>query len=98
MGKKLFAAWVAMGLLFLIAGYLFTYQEELRVNLDRIARAHFILSLIYDLQNNLAESEAVVRGFIITGEEKQLKVYPALTREIEKFMTLWRMTPNNASS
>ncbi len=84
MGKKLFAAWVAMGLLFLIAGYLFTYQEELRVNLDRIARAHFILSLIYDLQNNLAESEAVVRGFIITGEEKQLKVYPAITREIEQ--------------
>jgi len=60
MGKKLFAAWVTMGLLFLIVGYLFTYQEELRVNLDRVARTHAVLSLIYDLQNNLAEAEAVV--------------------------------------
>jgi signal transduction histidine kinase len=96
MGKKLFAAWVAMGLLFLIAGYLFTYQEELRVNLDRIARAHFILSLIYDLQNNLAESEAVVRGFIITGEEKQLKAYPVATREIkELFKELQHVTEDD---
>ncbi len=84
MGKKLFAAWVTMGLLFLIAGYLFIYQEELRVNLDRVARTHFILSLIYDLENNLAESEAVVRGFIITGDEKQLKAYPVATREIKE--------------
>ena len=77
-------AWVSMGLLFLIAGYLFTYQEELRINLDRIARTHAILSLIYDSQNNLAEAEAVVRGFIITGEEQQLKEYPAITREIKQ--------------
>ena len=96
MGKKLFAAWVTVGLLFLIAGYLFTYQEELRVNLDRVARTHFILSLIYDLQNNLAESEAVVRGFIISGEEKQLKPYPATTREIkELFKELQYATEND---
>jgi signal transduction histidine kinase len=84
MGKKLLAAWVTVGLLFLIVGYLFTYQEELRVNLDRAARTHAILSLIYDLQNNLAEAEAVVRGFIITGDEKQLKAYPVITREIKE--------------
>ena len=83
MGKKLFAAWVSMALLFVIAGYLFTYQEELRVNLDRVARTHAVLSLIYDLQNNLAEAEALVRGFIITGDEKQLKAYPVITREIK---------------
>lgn len=86
MGKKLFAAWVSVGLLFLIVGYLFTYQEELRVNLDRVARTHAILSLIYDLQNNLAEAEAMVRGFIITGKEKQLKRYPSIRREIKKLL------------
>ncbi len=84
MGKKLFAAWVTVALLFLIVGYLFTYQEELRVNLDRAAHTHAILSLIYDLQNNLAEAEAVVRGFIINGDEKQLQIYPVITREIKQ--------------
>ena len=95
MGKKLFAAWVTMGLLFLIVGYLFTYQEELRVNLDRVARTHAVLSLIYDLQNNLAEAEAVVRGFIITGDEKQLKAYPVITREIKKLFKEIHYLVNN---
>ena len=75
-----------MGLLMLIAGYLFTYQEELRVNLDRIARTHFVLSLIYDLENNLAETEALVRGFIITGDDKQLQAYPEETGEVARLL------------
>jgi signal transduction histidine kinase len=86
MGRKLFAAWVSMALLFLIGGYLFTYQEELRVNLDRIARTHAALSLIYDLENNLAGAEAVVRGFIITGDEKPLQAYPETTQEITRLI------------
>jgi len=86
MGRKLFAAWVSMGLLFLIAGYLFTYQEELRVNLDRIARTHVVLSLIYDLENNLAGAEAIARGFIITGDEKSLQAYPETTQEINRLV------------
>jgi len=95
MGKKLFAAWVSMALLFVIAGYLFTYQEELRVNLDRVAHTHTVLSLIYDLQNNLAEAEAVVRGFIITGDEKQLKAYPVITREIKQLFKETRYLVEN---
>ncbi len=84
MGRKLFAAWVSMALLMLVAGYLFTYQEELRLNLDKIARTHLMLSMIYDLENNLAETEALVRGFIITGDDKQLQGYPEETRELER--------------
>jgi len=95
MGKKLFAAWVSVGLLFLIVGYLFTYQEELRVNLDRVARTHAILSLIYDLQNNLAEAEAMVRGFIITGDKKQLKAYPGITRELKNLIKEIRYLADN---
>ena len=76
MGRKLFAAWVSMALLMLVAGYLFTYQEELRLNLDKIARTHLMLSMIYDLENNLSETEALVRGFIITGDDRQLQGYP----------------------
>lgn len=75
-----------MALLFLIGGYLFTYQEELRVNLDRIARTHAVLSLIYDLENNLAGAEAGVRGFIITGDEKPLQTYPETTQEINRLI------------
>jgi signal transduction histidine kinase len=84
MGRKLFAAWVSMALLMLVAGYLFTYQEELRLNLDKIARTHLMLSMIYDLENNLAETEALVRGYIITGDDKQLQAYPGVTREIDR--------------
>ena len=86
MAKKLIVAWVSMGLLILIAGYLATYQAEIRLNLDRIARTHANLSLIYDLQNNLAEAEAQVRGFIITGDEKQLESYPEITQEIARIL------------
>jgi signal transduction histidine kinase len=84
MGRKLFAAWISMGLLMLLVGYFFSYQEELRVNLDRIARTHLMLSMIYDLENNLAGAEALVRGFIITGDDKQLQEYPATTKEIDR--------------
>ena len=84
MGRKLFAAWVSMALLMLVAGYLFTYQEELRLNLDKIARTHLMLSMIYDLENNLSETEALVRGFIITGDDRQLQGYPEETREIDR--------------
>ena len=88
-------AWVTVGLLFLIVGYLFTYQEELRVNLDRVARTHAGLSLIYDLQNNLAEAEAVVRGFIINGDEKLLKAYPVITKEIKQLFKELQYLVNN---
>jgi signal transduction histidine kinase len=97
MGRKLFAAWVSMALLMLVAGYLFTYQEELRLNLDKVARTHLMLSMIYDLENNLAETEALMRGFIITGDDKQLQGYPEETREIDRlFAELSFYTENDA--
>ena len=73
-----------MGLLMLLVGYFFSYQEELRLNLDRIARTHLMLSMIYDLENNLAEAEALVRGFIITGDDRQLHGYPEAVKEINR--------------
>jgi len=73
-----------MGLLMLLVGYFFSYQEELRLNLDRIARTHLMLSMIYDLENNLAAADALVWGFIITGDDKQLREYPATTKEIDR--------------
>jgi signal transduction histidine kinase len=87
MGRKLFAAWVSMGLLMLIVTYFLSFQEELRVNLNRIGRTHLMLSLIYDLDNNLYEIEAMVRGFIITGDDQLLQEYPADTREINRIFT-----------
>jgi signal transduction histidine kinase len=90
MGKKLIVAWVSMGLLILLTGYLATYQEEIRVNLDRIARTHANLSLIYDLQNNLAEAEAQVKDFIITGDARHLQTYAQTTQEIERI--LWELS------
>jgi len=96
MGRKLFAAWVSMALLMLAAGYLFTYQEELRLNLDKIAHTHLMLSMIYDLENNLAETEALVRGFIITGDDRQLQGYPEEVREIDRlFAELSYYTEND---
>src|SRR3974390_1388863 len=84
MARKLFAAWISMGLLMLLVGYFFSYQEELRLNLDRIARTHLMLSMIYDLENNLAAADALVCGFIIPGDDKQLGKYPATTKEINR--------------
>jgi|YelNatPaOPRAMG01_1025707.scaffolds.fasta_scaffold00341_12 signal transduction histidine kinase len=82
--NKIIVAWVSIALAILIAGYFLTYQEELRVNLDRIARTQAILSILYDLENNLAEAEAVMKGFIITGDDQQLQAYPYAIREIER--------------
>jgi signal transduction histidine kinase len=87
MGRKLFAAWVSMGLLILIVAYFFSYQEEFRVNLDRMDRTYQMLSLVYDLENNLYEAEAMVRGFLITGDDKHLQEYAGDTREINRIFT-----------
>jgi len=82
MGKKLLAAWICLGLLFIVAGYLFTYQEHIRLNLSRIALTQEILTDIYDLQNNLTEAEAAAREHVITGAEPPLNAYRTAVREI----------------
>ena len=75
MGKKIFAAWICLGILFIVAGYLFTYQEHIRMDLNRIAHTQEILSLIYDIQNNLTDAETGAQTFIASGDEANLAVY-----------------------
>jgi signal transduction histidine kinase len=84
MGKKILAVWICLVLAIIAASYLFTYQEKLRLNLDRIAHTQETLSLIYDLQNNLAIAEAVTRGYVLTGEEGQLANYDEALKEIDR--------------
>jgi signal transduction histidine kinase len=92
MGKKILAAWICLGLLFIVAGYLFTYQEEIRLNLNRIAHTQEILSYIYDLQNNLTDAETGAQAFIASGDEAHLTLYKealgAITRDLEELQQL----------
>ena len=75
------------------AVYLFTYQEKLRLNLDRLAHTQEILSLINDLEANLAEAVALARGFVIAGEPEQLQGYPEAVKAIDAaFARLLYMT------
>jgi signal transduction histidine kinase len=75
MGKKIFAAWICLGILFIVTGYLFTYQEHIRMDLNRIAHTQEILSLIYDIQNNLTDAETGAQTFIASGDEANLAIY-----------------------
>ncbi len=86
MGKKIIAAWICLGLVIVSVSYLFTYQEGLRLNLDRIAHAQEALSLIHDLENNLAAAEAAARGYFINREEGQLQQYQEALLEIKGIM------------
>lgn len=92
MGKKILAAWICLGLLFIVAGYLFTYQEEIRLNLNRIAHTQEILSHIYDLQNNLTDAEAGAQAFLASGDGVHLTFYTAalgeITRDLEELQQL----------
>ncbi len=93
MNKKIFAAWVCLALVIFTLIYLFTYHEELRVNLDRFAHSQQVLSLIYDLENNLADAEAATRGYVLTGEEQQLEYYHQDIQEVDRiFDELTHMT------
>jgi signal transduction histidine kinase len=93
MGKKIFAVWICLGLAITIAVYLFTYQEKLRLDLDRTSRAQETLSLVNDLESNLAEAAAAARGFVIAGGEGQLEKYPEALAGIDRiFASLLKMT------
>lgn len=87
MGKKILIAWICLAVAVVAATYLFTFQEKIRVNLDRIAQTQQRLALIYDLQNNLLNAQAAARGFILTGEEKQLEGYHELIQEMDRDLT-----------
>jgi len=86
MGKKIYAVWVSLALTVVLAGYFFYFQEKLKHSLDNIARIQETLSLIHDLQANLADAEAICRGYILTGEERQLAVCRTAVQEVENIL------------
>jgi signal transduction histidine kinase len=93
MGKKTLAVWISLGLAIFTAGYLFTYQEQLRLDLDRLSHTQKILSSLNQLEGSLSEAVAAARGLMISGEDGQLERYPSLVREIDHlFMGLKEMT------
>ena len=97
MRKKLVAVWVALAVATFTAVYLFTYQEKLKIDLDRVAYIRETLSLVYDLENNLAEAESGARGFILTGDEEQLERYREAVKETDRVFTeLYQQTADEA--
>ncbi|MCK9375932.1 MAG: CHASE3 domain-containing protein [Syntrophobacterales bacterium] len=84
MRRKIIAAWACLAVIFITVSYTVTYQNELQFNFDKTAHVQETLALIYDLQNNLSEAESVSRGYTITGDEDQLKLYAEAAREIDR--------------
>jgi len=93
MGKRLVAVWVALVVAVLAAVYLFSYQERLRLDLDRVAYIRETISLVYDLENQLADAESGARGYILTGDAQQLERYRQAVKEIDRaFKELYELT------
>ena len=93
MGKKLVAVWISLTVAVFVAAYLFTFQEKLRIDLDRVAHIRETLALVYDLENHLAGSESAARGYLLTGEERQLERYHEAVKEMDStFDELYQLT------
>jgi signal transduction histidine kinase len=93
MGKKLIAVWVSLAVAVLASIYLFTFQEKLRVDLDRVAHIRETLSLVYDLENQLAEAESGARGYLLTRDPQQLERYRGAVKGIDPaFDELYQQT------
>jgi signal transduction histidine kinase len=96
MDRKLLAVWLSLFLVIFSAGYLITYQEKTTFDLNRLARIQEILSIIYDLENNLANAEALTRGYVITGDKGQLGAYQEALGEIQRrYQQLKAITADN---
>jgi signal transduction histidine kinase len=99
MRKKLVAVWVTLAVATFTAVYLFTYQEKLKLDLDRVAHIRETLSLIYDLENHLADAESGARGFILTGDKEQLERYRKAVKKIDRiFAELYQQTADEAAT
>ena len=97
MGKKLVAVWITLGVAVFATVYLVTFQEQLRLDLDRLAHIRETLSLIYDLENHLAEAESAARGYALTIDEQQLERYHAAVKGIDRaFADLYQLTADEA--
>ncbi len=99
LGKRLFAVWVTLGIAFFVTVYLVTYQEKLRLDLGRLAHIRETLSLTYDLENQLAETESAARGYILTRDEQQLARHHATIKEFDRvFAVLYQLTSDEPDS
>jgi len=97
MGKRIVAVWIALAVAVFATVYLVTYQEKLRLDLDRVAHIRETLALVYDLENQLAEAESGARGFILTGDEQQLARYRSAVKEMDRaFDELYQLTSDEA--
>ena len=56
------------------------------MNLNRIAQTQEILSLIYDIQNNLSDAETGAQAYIVSGDEANLTLYQAGVNETRREM------------
>jgi signal transduction histidine kinase len=98
MGKRLVAVWITLGVAVFATVYLITFQEKLRVDLDKLAHIRETLSLIYDLENQLAEAESAARGYVLTKDEQQFERYHAAITNIDQaFANLYQLTVDKAS-
>jgi signal transduction histidine kinase len=99
MGKRLLAVWVSLAVAVFAAVYLFSFQEKLRLDLDRLAHTLETLSLVYDLENQLAEAESGARGYILTRDPQQLERYQGAVKEINRaFDELFQQTATDEES
>ncbi len=97
MGKKLLAVWLGLALALLVVSYFFTYQEKIRINLDRIARTQEVLTNLNDLQNTLTLDEASARGYVITGDERYLNGFHASLKDTNQvFLTFEQLLRHEA--
>lgn len=99
LGKRIVSVWVALAVAIFATIYLVTYQEKLRVDLDRVAHIRETLALVYDLENHLADAESGVRGFLLTGDEQQLERYRGAVKEMDKaFDELYQQTAEESAT
>jgi signal transduction histidine kinase len=93
MGQRLLAVWASLAVAVFAAVYLFTFQEKLRLDLDRVAHILETLSLVYDLENQLADAESGARGYILTRDVQQLERYKQEVKEVDRaFDELYQQT------
>jgi len=97
MGKKIVAVWISLAVAIFATVYLVTYQEKLRLDLDRVAHIRETLSLVYDLENQLAEAESGARGFLLNGDEQQLARHREAVKEMDRaFAELYQLSAEEA--
>ncbi|MFA4903252.1 MAG: CHASE3 domain-containing protein [Desulfobaccales bacterium] len=96
-GKKLVAVWITLGVAIFATVYLVTFQEQLRLDLDKLAHIRETLSLVYDLENQLADAESAARGYVLTKDEQQLDRYHVAVKNIDQaFADLYQLTADEA--